>query len=334
MKDFFKGMAVITLALVLIPAMPLLFQADFGTPSAPVMTETTPTEKEYTLIETVSVHDVVKQETFTMSIEDYLVASLFSHLEKGAHPELIKAQTVIIYTYILGRRIDETQSPTPELYGADISTDSSKYLSLMLSDEAMTRYDEEYYEMLKTYKSLISEVLGAYCAYDGEPIQPAFCRSSGGKTQSALTVLGEDVPYLRSVASECDKEFVTDVSYTSAEVFARISTSGKGYTLYIDPSQWIKPSVVTSDGYIVEICLDNSYTVSGRWFANVLNLPSAKFSVSYSIQLDRFTFTVYGNGHLVGFSQYGAQRMAEKGTTWQELLEHYYAGIEVCGAAE
>ncbi|MBQ8395888.1 MAG: hypothetical protein IJX54_02695 [Oscillospiraceae bacterium] len=68
MKDFFKGMAAITLALVLIPAMPLLFQADFVAPSAPVMTETTPIEKEYTLIETVSVYDVVKRGTFTMSI--------------------------------------------------------------------------------------------------------------------------------------------------------------------------------------------------------------------------------------------------------------------------
>lgn len=334
MKDFFKGMAVITFALLIIPAISLLFQADFEVPSAPAITETQPQDKEYALLETVSVYDTVKQETFTMSIEDYLVASLFSHLEKDAHPELIKAQTVIMYTYILGRRIDELASPTPELGGADISTDSSKYLSLMLPDEAMSRYDEDYGEMLATYKSLISEVLGIYCEYDGEPIEPAFCQSSGGKTQSALTVLGKDVPYLRSAQSEYDAEFVTDVSYTSTEVFARISTSGKGYALYTDPSQWIKPSVVTSDGYIVEIRLDNSHTVSGRWLASVLNLPSAKFSVSYSTQLDRFTFTVYGSGHLVGFSQYGAQKMAEQGATWRELLEHYYAGIEVCGEVE
>lgn len=331
MKEFFKGMAIITLALLLIPAIPLLFQAAFVTPSAPAVSETVLNEKEYALLETVSVYDIVKQETFTMSAEDYLIASLFSHLEKDAHPELIKAQTVIMYTYILGRRIDELASPTPELCGADISTDSSKYLSLMLPDEAMAHYGEEYGKMLETYKSLINEVLGIYCAYDGEPIEPAFCRSSGGKTQSALTVLGKDVPYLRSVDSEYDEGFITDVSYTSTEVFARISASGKGYVLYTDPSQWIKPAVVTPDGYIVEIRLDDGYTISGRWLASVLNLPSAKFSVSYSIQLDRFTFTVYGNGHLVGFSQYGAQKMAEQGATWRELLEHYYAGIEIRG---
>lgn len=330
MKDFFKGMAAITLALITVPAISLFLPLDDTAETVPVIAEAESGAKEYALIETVTVYDVVKQETFTMSTQEYLVASLFSCLDKGAHPELIKAQAVIMYTYILGRRIDELASPTPELCGADVSTDSSKYLSLMLPDEAMVRYGEEYDEMLQTYKSLISEVLGAYCAYNSEPIEPAFCISSGGNTQSALTVLGKSVAYLVSAESQADADYVTEVSYTSAEVFARISTSGKGYTLYMEPAQWIMPSSVTPDGYICEILLDGNYTVSGRWLASVLNLPSAKFSVSYSLPLDRFTFTVYGSGHLVGFSQYGAQKMSEQGYNWQQLLKHYYSGADVC----
>lgn len=331
MKDFLKGMLIITLSLMLVPAVPFLLQAKVEEDATPTVSQSAQTAYEYSLIEEVAVYDAVKQASFTMSIEDYLVASLFYHLKEDAHPELIKAQTVIMYTYILGRRADELANPTAELHGADISTDRNKYLGFMLEDEARMRCGDSYEAMLTEYKAYISEVLGVYCAYKGEPIDPAFCYSSGGKTQSALTVLGEDVAYLQSVESEWDEEYVTELSYTSAEVFARITSAGEGYTLYTEPSKWLSPKKVTPDGYIVEMLLDGTYSVSGRWLAQVLNLPSAKFCLSYSLPRDRFTFEVRGSGHLVGFSQYGAQKMAEQGADWRELLSHYYTDIEICG---
>ena len=36
-----------------------------------------------------------------------------------------------------------------------------------------------------------------------------------------------------------------------------------------------------------------------------------------------------GFGHRVGMSQYGAQAMAQQGSTWREILSHYYQGTEV-----
>ena len=44
-----------------------------------------------------------------------------------------------------------------------------------------------------------------------------------------------------------------------------------------------------------------------------------------------FRFTVTGNGHGVGMSQYGANVMAKKGSTYAEILEHYYPGAELRG---
>ncbi len=42
-----------------------------------------------------------------------------------------------------------------------------------------------------------------------------------------------------------------------------------------------------------------------------------------------FTFDVTGFGHGVGMSQYGADAMAVAGSTYTEILQHYYTGVTV-----
>lgn len=51
---------------------------------------------------------------------------------------------------------------------------------------------------------------------------------------------------------------------------------------------------------------------------------------SYEKKSGYFTFVVYGNGHGVGLSQYGAVYMAEKGCTYQYILSHYFADSVIC----
>jgi stage II sporulation protein D len=44
-----------------------------------------------------------------------------------------------------------------------------------------------------------------------------------------------------------------------------------------------------------------------------------------------FRFSVVGYGHGVGMSQYGANAMAAAGSSWQDIVTHYYTGIEITG---
>ncbi len=44
---------------------------------------------------------------------------------------------------------------------------------------------------------------------------------------------------------------------------------------------------------------------------------------------DTFTFTVYGWGHGVGLSQYGALSLEDHGYTYDRILSHYYTGTEI-----
>lgn len=52
-------------------------------------------------------------------------------------------------------------------------------------------------------------------------------------------------------------------------------------------------------------------------------------TTSSSSQTGVFVFKVYGYGHGVGMSQHGAMAMAENGSTYEEILTHYYPGTTV-----
>ena len=71
----------------------------------------------------------------------------------------------------------------------------------------------------------------------------------------------------------------------------------------------------------------------GTTFERVLNSDRELVSLrttGYVYELpDRFVFDGKGFGHSVGMSQWGAQGMALRGSDYEQILKHYYQGIEL-----
>lgn len=324
MKDFFKGLVMITAALLIFPAVPYIVGAISPQPEEAVEASadiTVPRYEPYDIISEVKIYDTVGERSITVTTEEYLAASLAAQLSPDADPEVLKAQAVLMYTYILRRRLEEADSPTPELHGCDISNDASKYPRLALGDDLS--YD------LEPYRKVSQDVLGEYCAYNGDPISVAYCYSAGTTTESAETVLGVEVPYLKATPTSEADGYLTTVTYTSEEVFARLTTTPDGYVLLGDASDWITEKETMPSGYVKSVYLDSRFVVSGTEIAQLLNLPSARFTYRYSPATDRFTFTVSGSGSLVGLSQRGASALAEDGYNYKEILLHYFSGIDI-----
>jgi len=64
-----------------------------------------------------------------------------------------------------------------------------------------------------------------------------------------------------------------------------------------------------------------------RWS---LNVPDNLFVFEKSVDpdgVDRYTFYGKGWGHGVGLCQVGAFGMAQSGSTYEQILKHYYTGI-------
>ncbi len=66
--------------------------------------------------------------------------------------------------------------------------------------------------------------------------------------------------------------------------------------------------------------------IKGTQVRTLFGLRSANFTVEFSN--GQVLFHVKGYGHGVGMSQYGANCLAKEGKTYQEILQHYYTGIE------
>ena len=59
----------------------------------------------------------------------------------------------------------------------------------------------------------------------------------------------------------------------------------------------------------------------------LLGLRSTNFEISF--QDEKIVFKVKGFGHGVGMSQTGADALAKQGYSYQEILKHYYTGIDI-----
>lgn len=80
------------------------------------------------------------------------------------------------------------------------------------------------------------------------------------------------------------------------------------------------------------ICVISSDGVSKRAVDNVTlkgNTTRTYTAVLSGGEASSFTFVGRGNGHLVGMSQNGANGMAAAGFTFDEILRHYYKGIDI-----
>ena len=59
----------------------------------------------------------------------------------------------------------------------------------------------------------------------------------------------------------------------------------------------------------------------------MLGIRSTNFRVEESG--DTITFYTVGYGHGVGMSQEGANQMAKDGSTYIDIIKHYYTGVEI-----
>ena len=92
------------------------------------------------------------------------------------------------------------------------------------------------------------------------------------------------------------------------------------------PESWLGWTTYTPGGGVETIMLAGiQYT--GLELRSVLKLNSTAFTIQ--AESTGLWFTALGKGHRVGMSQTGAQAMALKGASWQEILAHYYPGTRI-----
>ena len=244
-------------------------------------------------------------DTGTMhAIEDYLTGVVAAEMPAASGEEALKAQAVAARTYAL-RALEND----PSLEFSDIG-------QAYISDDTMRkRWGGNYRLYLDKIKNAVSSTGGIILLYEGKPILAAFCASSGGMTEESSTVWGQPLPYLVNVDSHWDSE---------AEGFAQTLTLSKGDV--IDLFGGIPEITSRSQAGYVQSVYAGGKSFSGIEVRQILGLRSADFTLTVSGE--NVYITTKGYGHGVGMSQTGAAGMAAEGSTYEEILAHYYPGTE------
>lgn len=241
--------------------------------------------------------------------KEALARLVMTEMGEGYDVEAIKAQTVVIYTYLKYRDTDFTID------------------GVQLSDT----YNDE-------VKSAVDSVFGEYLTYDGEIALTPYFSVAARKTTDASNVFSKNYPYLKSVEvngypDSLAPDYKNETKYSLGEMKGYLLDKNSSFVLDDDPALWIvvneqDASISSSIGYVTKVTI-GGVEMTGVELRNLLGtsvLPSHCFTVSYDEAETEFTVTTYGVGYGVGMSQTGANSMAADGVSYKKILSTYYKG--------
>lgn len=270
--------------------------------------------------------DVSTGDVLTLSMRDYIIGAVCAEMPASFEEEALKAQAVAVHTYAVRQQQLEKQTPTPELCGADLSNDSSRYQAYFTRSQAMQFYGTGFESAYEKITKATDAVLPYILEYEDEPIIAAFCSMSSGMTESAENVWGQEVDYLIPVDSAADEDapnFLEETVYTAAELKTALSAAFPDADFSGSVKSWLTVAEESDSGTVLE-AEAGGIAVTGQEIRTALGLRSAAFEVTW--EGDQCTILTKGFGHGVGMSQYGANAMAKAGADWEEILAHYYPG--------
>lgn len=247
----------------------------------------------------------------TLKLETYLIGVVAAEMPASFNIEALKAQAIVARTYAL-RKIENGQVLTDTI-STQVYKDNGQLKALWGNS-----YDTYYNKI----KKAVDATKGMVITCNNQYIDAVFHSTSNGYTVDAKDVWGNDIPYLKSVASPFD---ISASSYLKTQV-KEINDISKKLGILITPNSVIEITEKDQNGRVLQVNIDG-HTYSGLEMRQKLGLRSTDFDML--INDTTVTFTTKGYGHGVGMSQYGAQGMANNGSNYKEIITHYYTGVDI-----
>ena len=190
-------------------------------------------------------------------------------------------------------------------------------------DSLAANYGDEYARAsVDAARRAVESTAGVLAIYDGEPISALWHSSSHGRTENSVNVWGGEYDYLVSVETYEEGGFLESTAeFSLDDVYSRLYDAGYDYNM--KERVWM----TYDDCGRCERLMVGNVSLSGCEARTIFGLKSTDFTVRFDS--GRLIFNVYGYGHGVGMSQYGAEWLAEAGWDWQSILLHYYPGCEI-----
>lgn len=281
----------------------------------------------------VKVHVKINQtnEVIEIDLEEYIKGVVACEMPGEFEDEALKAQAIAARTYAISRMQMFEDNGHPDHSEAPLCNDIHCQVYKSFNDIKNIKSTEWVMKYWKKISNAVEATQGMVMTYENELVsQPLFHSTSGGKTENSEDVFTASVPYLRSVESPYEKEapHYTDSTTISVNDFkTKILSKYNNLVVNLnDIDNSVKILERSSGGRVSKIKIGN-LIVSGRDVRETLGLRSANFTIQSNGNV--ITFNTIGYGHGVGMSQWGANGMAENGSDYKEILQHYYQGVDI-----
>ena len=277
--------------------------------------------------DTVKVYRTLKETVEEVNIEDYICGVVANEMQVNFEDEALKAQAIVSRTYLASKRINNCSINSE----SDIC-DSMHCQVYSSKEELINKWGEENGEKYwSKIQAAVEATKGMVLTYDGELVlYPLFFSTSSGKTESASDLSFGDIPYLISVESlgeESSPKFTSTKEMTLSDLALAINSKYPNSGINTaNLSSKLQIGKRSEAGGVITVVIGND-KIDGAEFRAIAGLNSTNFT--YSIKDKTIIFECKGYGNGVGMSQWGANIMAKEGTGYEEILKHYYTGINI-----
>ncbi len=261
-----------------------------------------------------------------LPIETYVKYVLPSEMPTSFHEEALKAQAVCARTFAYSHMSNQSYAK----YGANLDDSTSFQVY-----HNTGRYDKT--------DAAVDTTKGEFITCNGELIACYYFSTSAGTTND-MSVWGTDTPEYISMCESKDTESpfykwtayldistVRESSYGALKSVEVLSSNAAGYATEVKLKYENEELILTKENdirrtlgsYLQETVLNN-----GKVRTDLAMIPSANIKV-IEVSEDQIVLEGGGFGHGIGLSQYGANQMANAGSDYKAIIEHYFYNVVV-----
>lgn len=252
--------------------------------------------------------DTLTGEIKNIELEDYIVGVVAGEMPASFNEEALKAQAIAARTYAMYKMKNSNGT-------YDLVTDKTNQVYIT-EDKMKSLWQENFDYYFEKIKKAVYDTKDLIMTYNGDIILSLYFARSNGKTEDAIAVFGSNQEYLKSVESP-EENLTSEVTISKDKFCNKLNISCDA----INISNVLK----SSSGRINSLNI-NGKTFKGTEIRTLFDLKSTDFDITIDSEIK---FITKGYGHGVGMSQYGANKLAQNGKNYEEILKHYYQNINI-----
>lgn len=261
-----------------------------------------------------------------LNMDEYLYGVVAAEMPASYENEALKAQAIVARTYTIYQAENSKKHEN-----ADVCDDYTCCQAWISKEERMAKWDANEAEAnWQKIVDCVNATTGKIITYDGTSINAFFHSNSGGITETSLNIWGGiDYPYLKSVETVGEdgyNQYSSEVILTKEELINKMKEKYSDFEIDFNTEECIKILEFTSSNRVKTMKIGNK-EIAGTEARSIFGLKSTNFT--FQIDGENIKFSVTGYGHGVGMSQTGADSMAKLGANYEEIIKHFYTGVEI-----